>query len=114
MKKIINDPKNYIKEMLEGIYIAHPDKVAYVNDDLQCLINVHNKEGKVGIATGGGSGHLPLFLGYVGDGMLDGCCVGDVFQSPSAEQMLAVTKHIDQGAGVLYIYGNYLRGRDYQ
>ena len=107
MKKIINDPKNYIKEMLEGIYIAHPDKVAYVNDDLQCLINVHNKEGKVGIATGGGSGHLPLFLGYVGDGMLDGCCVGDVFQSPSAEQMLAVTKHIDQGAGVLYIYGNY-------
>lgn len=107
MKKIINDPKNYIKEMLEGIYIAHSDKVAYVNDDLQCLVNVHTKNGKVGIATGGGSGHLPLFLGYVGDGMLDGCCVGDVFQSPSAEQMLAVTRHIDQGAGVLYIYGNY-------
>ncbi|HPG20548.1 MAG TPA: dihydroxyacetone kinase subunit DhaK, partial [Flexilinea sp.] len=63
--------------------------------------------GKVGIATGGGSGHLPLFLGYVGEGMLDGCSIGDVFQSPSAEQMLAVTKEIDSGAGVLYIYGNY-------
>src|SRR5699024_4881808 len=56
---------------------------------------------------GGGSGHLPLFLGYIGNGMLDGCAVGDVFQSPSAEQMLEVTKTIDQGKGVLYIYGNY-------
>ena len=50
---------------------------------------------------------MPLFLGYVGDGMLDGCSVGDVFQSPSADQMLAITKEIDSGAGVLYIYGNY-------
>lgn len=107
MKKIMNDPNNYLKEMLEGIYIAHKDKVTYLEDDLQCLVTTHIKKGKVGIATGGGSGHLPLFLGYVGDGMLDGCCVGDVFQSPSAQQMLAVTKHIDQGAGVLYIYGNY-------
>jgi dihydroxyacetone kinase-like protein len=65
------------------------------------------KTGKVGLATGGGSGHLPLFLGYVGEGMLDGCAVGGVFQSPSAEQMLAVTKAIDSGAGVIYIYGNY-------
>ena len=70
-------------------------------------MTANKKEGKVGIATGGGSGHLPLFLGYVGKGMLDGCCVGDVFQSPSSEQMLAVTKAIDSGAGVLYIYGNY-------
>ena len=61
----------------------------------------------MGIATGGGSGHLPLFLGYVGEGMLDGCAVGDVFQSPSSEQMLEVTKAIHAGAGVLYIYGNY-------
>lgn len=59
--------------------------------------------GKVGIATGGGSGHLPLFLDYVGEGLLDGCCVGGVFQSPSAGQMLAVTKEIDQG-GRSFIY----------
>lgn len=107
MKKIINEPDNYLKEMLEGIYIAHKDMVTCTDDDLQCLVAKHKKEGKVGIATGGGSGHLPLFLGYVGEGMLDGCCVGDVFQSPSADQMLAVTKEIDSGAGVLYIYGNY-------
>lgn len=107
MKKIMNDPENYLQEMLEGIYIAHPDLVTYTNNDRQCLVSAKTKEGKVGIATGGGSGHLPLFLGYVGEGMLDGCSVGDVFQSPSAEQMLEVTKAIDKGAGVLYIYGNY-------
>lgn len=107
MKKIINDPNNYLTEMLEGIYIAHQDQITYVKDDYQCLVTKKRKPGKVGIATGGGSGHLPLFLGYVGDGMLDGCSVGDVFQSPSAEQMHAITKEIDTGAGVLYIYGNY-------
>lgn len=107
MKKIINDPQNYLQEMLEGIYIAHPQDLTYLNDDKQCLVIRDKKPGKVGLATGGGSGHLPLFLGYVGKGMLDGCSVGDVFQSPSAEQMHAITKDIDQGAGVLYIYGNY-------
>lgn len=107
MKKIINKPENYVTEMLEGIYTAHSDLVTYAGDDVHCLITANKVEGKVGIATGGGSGHLPLFLGYVGKGMLDGCSVGDVFQSPSAEQMLAVTKAIDSGAGVLYIYGNY-------
>ena len=107
MKKIINAPENFINEMLEGIYLAHPDMVRPVADDPRCLVSAVKKAGKVGIATGGGSGHLPLFLGYVGQGMLDGCSIGDVFQSPSAEQMLAVTKEIDSGAGVLYIYGNY-------
>ncbi len=107
MKKIINDPNNYLKEMLEGIYIANPDLITYTNNDMQCLVSKYKKKGKVALATGGGSGHLPLFLGYVGQGLLDGCSVGDVFQSPSAEQMLAVTKEIDSGAGVLYIYGNY-------
>jgi len=107
MKKIINDPNNYLKEMLEGIYIAHKDEVTCVNNDLQCYVTKYKKKNKVAIATGGGSGHLPLFLGYVGKGMLDGCAVGDVFQSPSSEQMLAITKEIDSGAGTLYIYGNY-------
>ncbi|WP_296988753.1 dihydroxyacetone kinase subunit DhaK [Thalassospira sp. UBA1131] len=106
MKKFLNDPKNFVDEMLEGIYLANPE-VTYVNDDKRCYVKTNPKKGKVGIATGGGSGHLPLFLGYVGEGMLDGTAVGGVFQSPSAEQMLEVTKHIDQGAGVLYIYGNY-------
>lgn len=106
MKKFLNDPKDFVDEMLEGIYAAHP-AVTYTNDDKRCYVTAHPKKGKVGIATGGGSGHLPLFLGYVGDGMLDGCAVGGVFQSPSSDQMYEVTKYIDQGAGVLYIYGNY-------
>ena len=58
MKKIINAPENYVDEMLEGIYVAHPDLVTYVADDLRCLVTANKKEGKVGIATGGGSGHL--------------------------------------------------------
>ncbi|MDC7227801.1 MAG: dihydroxyacetone kinase subunit DhaK [Spirochaetales bacterium] len=107
MKKFLNKPENFVDEMIEGIMAAHPEKLKYVNDDLRCVCTATGKDGKVGIATGGGSGHLPLFLGYVGDGMLDGCSVGGVFQSPSAEQMLEVTKDIDKGAGVLYIYGNY-------
>lgn len=107
MKKIINKPEDYVNEMLEGLYVAHSDMITCTGGDLRCLVTAKKKAGKVGIATGGGSGHLPLFLGYVGEGMLDGCSVGDVFQSPSAEQMAAVTREIDDGAGVLYIYGNY-------
>ncbi|WP_406019200.1 dihydroxyacetone kinase subunit DhaK [Succinivibrio sp.] len=107
MQRLLNKPENYVDEMLEGLYAASPDKVTFVNDDKRCLVSKYKKKGKVGLATGGGSGHLPLFLGYVGKGLLDGCCVGGVFQSPSPEQMLNVTKEIDQGAGVLYIYGNY-------
>lgn len=108
MKKFINAPQNYVKEMLEGIYLAHPHQLTYVGDDLHCLVTALNtNENKVGIITGGGSGHLPLFLGYVGDGLIDGCAVGDVFQSPSAEQILQVTRAVDKGAGVLYLYGNY-------
>ena len=71
MKKIINTPENFIPEMLEGLYAAHPDQVTFARGDLHCLVTAKKKENKVGIATGGGSGHLPLFLGYVGDGMLD-------------------------------------------
>ena len=107
MKKFINQPERFIDEMLYGLYAAHPSYYTCVNEDAHCLITKHKIAGKVGIATGGGSGHLPLFLGYVGKGMLDGCSVGDVFQSPSSEQMLDVTKAIDSGAGVLYIFGNY-------
>lgn len=107
MKKIINKPEDYVKETLEGLYIAHPNLITHVGDDVHCLVTANKKPGKVALVTGGGSGHLPLFLGYVGKGMLDGCGVGDVFQSPSPDQILAITKEVDSGAGVLYIYGNY-------
>lgn len=107
MKKFLNVPEQFVDEMLEGIYAAHPQQLACAAGDLRCVVTARPVTGKVGIATGGGSGHLPLFLGYVGEGLLDGCSVGGVFQSPSADQMLEVTKVINQGAGVLYIYGNY-------
>jgi len=107
MKKFLNRPERFVDEMLEGILAAHPDWLATAAGDLRCIVTARPRDGKVGIATGGGSGHLPLFLGYVGEGLLDGCAVGGVFQSPSAEQMFEVTKAIHRGAGVLYLYGNY-------
>lgn len=107
MKKIMNDPAKYTIDMLGGIYAAHKDMVEYVGADLHCYKTLKARPGKVAIITGGGTGHLPLFLGYVGDGMLDGCAVGDVFQSPSAEQIFELSKALDQGAGIFYLYGNY-------
>ena len=72
-------------------------------DDHACPV----KQGKVGIVTGGGSGHLPVFLGYVGEGMLDGCAVGNVFASPSAQRMADMIEACNFGNGVLCLYGNY-------
>jgi dihydroxyacetone kinase-like protein len=107
MQKLINKPEAFVDEMLEGVLRAHPDSLARV-DGLRAVVRADAPvSGKVGIATGGGSGHLPVFLGYVGDGLADGAAVGDVFASPSADQMLAVTRAVDGGSGVLYLYGNY-------
>jgi phosphoenolpyruvate---glycerone phosphotransferase subunit DhaK len=109
MKKFLNDPANFVDEFLRGILAAHPRSLATAGDDLRCIVRPRGAgaKKKVGLATGGGSGHLPLFMGYVGEGMLDGCAVGGVFQSPSSEQWLAVAKAVNTGMGVLYIYGNY-------
>ncbi len=93
--------------MLSGLYKAFPKQVDYAIDTHSLVRADAPIPGKVGLMTGGGSGHLPVFLGYVGKGMLDGCAIGDVFQSPSIEQIVNVTRKIDSGKGVLYIYGNY-------
>jgi phosphoenolpyruvate---glycerone phosphotransferase subunit DhaK len=107
MKKIINQPDRFVTEMLEGLLLAHPEQLA-CGEDVHEIVRANAPvAGKVALATGGGSGHLPVFLGYVGEGMLDGCAVGDVFASPSAETMLNVTRRIHGGKGVVYIYGNY-------
>jgi phosphoenolpyruvate---glycerone phosphotransferase subunit DhaK len=107
MKKFLNKPENFVDEMVEGILAAHPDRLKGVPGEPRAIVRTDAPvKGKVALATGGGSGHLPLFLGYVGAGLLDGCAVGGVFQSPSAQQMLEI-KTIDSGKGVLYIYGNY-------
>lgn len=108
MKKFINDPEKVVDHMLEGLLLAHPDKLKSVRNDNRAIVRANSTvEGRVAIASGGGSGHLPLFLGYVGKGMLDGVAVGDIFASPSSQQMLDVTRAIHGGSGVLYIYGNY-------
>lgn len=107
MKKIINTPANFVPELLNALFTAHPEMLSYA-EDIHSVVRADSPvAGKVALATGGGSGHLPVFLGYVGKGMLDGCAVGDVFQSPTAEQMYQVTKRIHGGKGVVYIYGNY-------
>ncbi|MDX2141075.1 MAG: dihydroxyacetone kinase subunit DhaK [Chloroflexota bacterium] len=108
MKKILNNPENYVPEMLTGILAAHPHRLKAAGGDPHCIVRADAPvQGKVGIVTGGGSGHLPVFLGYVGSGMIDGCAVGDVFASPTIDQMYITTKAVHGGAGVLHLFGNY-------
>jgi dihydroxyacetone kinase-like protein len=108
MKKIINKPENFVDETVEGIIAAYGDKVKMLNGDYRILVSAYPKqEGKVGIVTAGGSGHLPLFLGYVGQGMLDGCAIGNVFASPSSQKMADMIRACDSGSGVLCLFGNY-------
>ena len=108
MRKIINKPENFVDETMDGIIAAYGDKVKLLNDDKRVLLSAYPaREGKVGIVTAGGSGHLPVFLGYVGSGLLDGCAIGNVFASPSAQRMADMIRACDRGNGVLCLYGNY-------
>jgi len=106
MKKILNNPDDYVDEMLEGMCAAHPD--IYQQPISRVIVRAGGAtKGKVGIVSGGGSGHLPVFTGYVGQGLLDACAIGNVFASPSAEQMAESIRFADGGKGVLCLYGNY-------
>lgn len=108
MKKLINNPNNVVEDMIEGYLNAHSDYVKMIEGESRALITSRETtKNKVGIVIGGGSGHEPAFLGYVGDGMADGVAIGNIFASPPPGPIQAVTKAVDKGAGVLYIYGNY-------
>ncbi|WP_424974389.1 dihydroxyacetone kinase subunit DhaK [Dinoroseobacter sp. S124A] len=108
MKKLLNRPEDYVDEMLAGLTAAHPEYYRLHGESGKVVARATpGKAGKVGIVTGGGSGHLPVFTGYVGTGLLDACAIGDVFASPSAEQMADAIRAADTGAGVLRLYGNY-------
>lgn len=108
MKKLINDPKSVVEEMIDGYVKAHPNYVKQLSENDRSLISVTPKEkGKVAVLIGGGSGHEPAFMGYVGEGMADGVAVGNIFASPPPAPILEATKAIDKGAGVVYLYGNY-------
>src|SRR3954462_6699500 len=107
MKKFLNDPADLVKESLAGLAAAHGDLVRY-DADAQILVRADAPAtGKVALISGGGSGHEPLHGGFVGHGMLDAACPGEVFTSPVPEQMLAATKAVDGGAGGIHIVKNY-------
>ena len=108
MKKIINRPQDFVKESIQAIEMAYGGKLRVAGADRRIILRkVPKEKGKVAVVTAGGSGHLPVFLGYVGEGMLDGCAVGNVFASPPAETMEQMIRETDRGAGVLCLYGNY-------
>ena len=107
MKKVVNDPSAVVKESLAGLAAAHGDLLRY-DADAQFVVRADAPvQGKVALVSGGGSGHEPLHGGFVGKGMLDAACPGEVFTSPVPEQMLAATKAVDGGAGVIHIVKNY-------
>lgn len=107
MKKLINKPENVVREELEGVALAHADLVK-VHYDPHFVVRADAPiKGKVGVISGGGSGHEPMHGGFVGMGMLDAACPGAVFTSPTPDQMLEATKAVNGGAGVLHIVKNY-------
>jgi len=107
MKKIINDPSNFVEESIDGLIKSHPDIYSIAKDNNRVVTRAKKSSNKVGIVTGGGSGHLPVFTGYIGKGFLDACAVGSVFASPSVDQMFSAIKNANNGNGVLCIIGNY-------
>src|ERR1700682_1125657 len=106
MKKLINAVENVVNESLAGFCAAHSD-IVRMGEDAPFVQRLHLKPGKVALVSGGGSGHEPLHTGFVGHGMLDAACPGQVFTSPTPDQMIAAAEAVDTGGGVLFIVKNY-------
>jgi dihydroxyacetone kinase-like protein len=107
MKKLINKPEDVVREELQGIEAAHPDLVKVLYDPNVVVRADAPMQGKPALVSGGGSGHEPMHGGFVGMGMLDAACPGEVFTSPTPDQMLEATKAVNGGAGVVHIVKNY-------
>jgi phosphoenolpyruvate---glycerone phosphotransferase subunit DhaK len=107
MKKLINRPEDAVRDELAGVAAAHGDRLRVHTDPAYIVRADAPVAGKVAIVSGGGSGHEPMHGGFVGMGMLDAACPGEVFTSPTPDQMLAATKDVDGGAGVLHVVKNY-------
>jgi dihydroxyacetone kinase-like protein len=108
LKKILNDPFSYAQETLKGLTRAYPQYYRLAEGTTRVIVRADGPvKGKVGIVSGGGSGHLPIFTGYVGPGFLDAVACGDVFASPSADEMATAMREANGGEGVLRLYGNY-------
>ena len=108
MKKVMNDPTVFVDESLAGIVAAHGDMLKFADDPRALVRADAPKMGKVAIVTGGGYGHLPTFLGFVGEGFCDGVAVGNVFTSPSCDAILSAARAADGGKGILFLFGNYM------
>src|SRR6186713_989984 len=106
MKKLINSVDTLLAESLDGFCAAHADQVV-LGEDRKFVRRRHPKPGKVALISGGGSGHEPLHAGFVGHGMLDAACPGQVFTSPTPDLILAAAEAADTGGGVLFIVKNY-------
>jgi dihydroxyacetone kinase-like protein len=105
-KKIINNPKDVVRETIQGFLLMHPGEITQV-EDYTAIVRSELDPGKVGLVIGGGSGHEPIFLEYIGKGYPDAVAMGNIFAAPSPDIVLAATKAADRGCGVLYVYGNY-------
>ena len=107
MNRVINDPDQVVEDMLQGILVAHPELAQYESNPRVIRKRTLSPAGRVGIVTGGGSGHEPAFLGYVGPGLVDAVAVGEIFSSPTAKSFFDAFRAADYGAGVACLYGNY-------
>ena len=107
MQKIINDPSRVVDEMVEGFVKAHAGRIAKTDNPRVLKYSKTPIDGKVGIVTGGGSGHKPAFIGYIGKNMVDAVAVGEIFSSPPAKMFYDAFKAADSGKGVACLYGNY-------
>ena len=107
MKKIINNADNFVEESISGLVKSYPEIYKYSPETNKVLMRSVKGNNKVGLVSGGGSGHLPLFTGYIGKGLLDSCAIGNVFASPSVDEISTAIKSANSEKGVLCIYGNY-------
>lgn len=107
MRRLINDPYEVVEEMLSGYVKAHPNYAKLLEHDGRVVVTTNPVPGKVGVIIGGGSGHEPLFLGYVGKNFADAAVIGNINTSPSPEPCYNAVKAVDQGKGCIYLYGNY-------
>jgi len=107
MQRIINDPDNVVEDMLEGLVKTHKDLLMKTDNPRTIKYKKAPIEGKVGVVTGGGSGHKPAFIGYVGKNMVDAVAVGEIFSSPTAKAFYDAFRAADAGKGIACLYGNY-------
>jgi dihydroxyacetone kinase-like protein len=110
-QKILNSPARFVDDVVRGALAAFGDEVEQLGEARTLLRRGRERDGRVAVVSGGGTGHWPLFAGYVGEGMLDGVAMGNVFASPSVDQIVDLVRALDRGAGVLGLYANYTGDR---